>query len=96
MRKNLRPGWIMLFRWNRNGHAVKGKKRKRLVESLQRPAPESIRVLRISNPDATAAEYLSSLEGFESTENREHAMLIFQTAHQELGEKLPQYLAWME
>ncbi|XP_058849342.1 paraneoplastic antigen Ma1 homolog isoform X1 [Acipenser ruthenus] len=74
-----------------------GEKRKRLVESLRGPALDVVRPLRVANPDASAQEYLSTLEHmFGSTESGEDLYLRFRTTMQKQGEKLSIFLARLE
>ncbi|CAM4389858.1 unnamed protein product [Caretta caretta] len=62
-------------------------KKKRLLESLRGSGADSSRSLRVSNPEATAADYFSMLERvFGSTETRADVLLKFQTSRQEPGE----------
>lgn len=74
-----------------------GEKRKRLVESLRGPALDVVRPLRVGNPDASAQEYLSTLEHmFGSTESGDDLYLRFRTTMQKHGEKLSVFLARLE
>ncbi|CAM4390621.1 unnamed protein product [Lepidochelys olivacea] len=62
-------------------------KKKRLLESLRGSGADFSRSLRVSNPEATAADYFSMLERvFGSTETRADVLLKFQTSQQEPGE----------
>uniref|UniRef100_A0A8B9KVR5 Peptidase A2 domain-containing protein n=1 Tax=Astyanax mexicanus TaxID=7994 RepID=A0A8B9KVR5_ASTMX len=68
-------------------------KKQRISESLKGPAADIVRFLRVSNPNATAIDYLKSLEtAFGTTENASDLLVKFRSTFQEDNEKLSSYL----
>lgn len=68
-------------------------KRQRIVESLRGPAADIVRFLKVSNPSATASEYLVALDTtYGSTECGADLMASFRHTYQEDGEKLSAFL----
>lgn len=64
-------------------------KKQRIVESLQGPAADIVTFLKVSNPSATANEYLAALETtYGTTESGPDLMARFRHTYQESGEKL--------
>uniref|UniRef100_A0AAY4A820 CCHC-type domain-containing protein n=1 Tax=Denticeps clupeoides TaxID=299321 RepID=A0AAY4A820_9TELE len=79
----------MLDEWK----CVDSMKKQRIAESLKGPAADIVRCLRISNPNATANDYLTALEtAYGTTENATDLMLKFRNTYQLEGEKLSLYL----
>lgn len=68
-------------------------KKQRMAECLKGPAADIVRCLRMSNPNATANEYLAALEtAFGTTENATDLMFKFRNTFQYEGERLSAYL----
>lgn len=68
-------------------------KRQRAAESLKGPAADIIRGLRVTNPQATASDYLKALEtAFGTTDSAADLMVRFRNTFQQDGEKLSAYL----
>ncbi len=68
-------------------------KKQRIVESLRGPAADIVRFLKVSNPSATANEYLAALEtAYGTTESGPDLMARFRHTYQETGEKLSAFL----
>ncbi|XP_053098422.1 paraneoplastic antigen Ma1-like [Pangasianodon hypophthalmus] len=68
-------------------------KKQRIAESLKRPAADIVRCLRVSNPHATANDYLKALEtAFGATDSATDLMVKFHNTFQQEDEKLSAYL----
>lgn len=68
-------------------------KKQRIVESLKGPAADIVRFLKVSNPSATATDYLVALEtAYGTTESGPDLMARFRHTYQEEGEKLSVFL----
>ncbi|XP_030641494.1 paraneoplastic antigen Ma1 homolog [Chanos chanos] len=68
-------------------------KKQRIAESLKGPAADIVRCLRVSNPNATASDYLTALEtAFGTTESATDLLFKFRNTFQLEGEKLSAYL----
>ena len=68
-------------------------KKQRIAESLHGPAADIVRALRVTNPQATAADYMAALENaFGTTESAADLMVRFRNTLQCGGEKLSSYL----
>lgn len=68
-------------------------KKQRMAECLKGPAADIVRCLRMSNPNATANDYLAALEtAFGTTENATDLMFKFRNTFQFEGERLSAYL----
>ena len=68
-------------------------KKQRIAESLHGPAADIVRALRVTNPKATAADYMIALENaFGSTESAADLMVRFRNTLQHDGEKLSSYV----
>ena len=68
-------------------------KKQRIVESLKGPAADIVRFLKVSNPSATATDYLAALEtAYGTTESGPDLMAKFRHTYQEDGEKLSVFL----
>ncbi|XP_049418426.1 paraneoplastic antigen Ma1 homolog [Epinephelus fuscoguttatus] len=68
-------------------------KKQRIVESLKGPAADIVRFLKVSNPSATATDYLVALEtAYGTTESGPDLMAKFRHTYQEEGEKLSAFL----
>nr|XP_023661390.1 paraneoplastic antigen Ma1 homolog [Paramormyrops kingsleyae] len=79
----------MISEWQCNEAA----KKQRIVESLRGPAADIVRFLKVSNPSATANEYLAALEtAYGTTESGPDLMARFRHTYQESGEKLSAFL----
>ncbi|XP_076122806.1 paraneoplastic antigen Ma1 homolog [Alosa pseudoharengus] len=80
---------LMITEWQCND----AEKRQRIVESLRGPAADIIRFLKVSNPCATATEYLAALDtSYGSTESGADLITSFRHTCQEDGEKLSAFL----
>lgn len=72
-------------------------KRKRIIESLKGPALETIRAVRITNPEADAVEYIQALEcSFGTAVSGEDLYFDFRLLRQQSGEKLSEFLRRIE
>ncbi|XP_072572259.1 uncharacterized protein [Paramormyrops kingsleyae] len=72
-------------------------KRRRIMESLRGAALEMIKAVRLSNPDATAKEYIEAIESaFGSSESGEDLYFAFRMLRQHSGELLSDFLRRME
>lgn len=68
-------------------------KKQRIAESLKGPAADIELCLRVSNPNATASDYLKALEtAFGATDSATDLMVKFRNTYQQEGEKLSVYL----
>lgn len=68
-------------------------KKQRIVESLKGPAADIVRFLKVSDPSATATDYLVALEtAYGTTESGPDLMAKFRHTYQEDGEKLSAFL----
>ncbi|KAA0709142.1 Paraneoplastic antigen [Triplophysa tibetana] len=68
-------------------------KRQRVAESLKGAAADIVRGLRVTNPQATANDYLKALEtAFGTTDSAADLMVRFRNTFQQEGEKLSAYL----
>lgn len=68
-------------------------KRQRVAESLKGAAADIVRGLRVTNPQATANDYLKALEtAFGTTDSAADLMVRFRNTFQQDGEKLSAYL----
>ncbi|XP_061605892.1 paraneoplastic antigen Ma1-like [Phyllopteryx taeniolatus] len=68
-------------------------KKQRIAESLKGPAADIVRGLRVTNPSATANEYLKALEtAFGTTDSAADLMVKFRNTFQQETEKLSGYL----
>ncbi|XP_073708839.1 paraneoplastic antigen Ma1 homolog [Garra rufa] len=68
-------------------------KRQRIVESLRGPASDIIRFLKVSNPAATATDYLVALEtAYGDTESASDLFAKFRSTYQKENERLSDFL----
>jgi len=68
-------------------------KRQRVAENLKGPAADIVRGLRVTNPQATADDYLKVLEtAFGTTNSAADLMIRFRNTFQQDSEKLSAYL----
>lgn len=68
-------------------------KRQRIVESLRGPASDIVRFLKVSNPAATATDYLVALEtAYGTTESNSDLLAKFRSTYQGESEKLSDFL----
>ncbi|XP_016105549.1 paraneoplastic antigen Ma1 homolog [Sinocyclocheilus grahami] len=68
-------------------------KRQRIVESLRGPASDIVRFLKVSNPAATATDYLVALESaYGNTESNSNLLAKFRSTYQGESEKLSDFL----
>lgn len=68
-------------------------KRQRIVESLRGPASDIVRFLKVTNPAATATDYLVALEtAYGTTESNSDLLAKFRSTYQRENEKLSDFL----
>lgn len=68
-------------------------RRQRVVESLRGPAADIVRFLKVSNPTATATDYLAALDTvYGTTESGADLLAKFRHTYQNEGEKLSAFL----
>lgn len=79
----------MISEWQ----CTEASKKQRIVESLRGPAADIVRFLKVSQPSATATEYLAALEtAYGTTECGPDLMAKFRHTYQDNGEKLSAFL----
>lgn len=72
-------------------------KRRRIMESLKGPALETVKAMRVSNPDMSPAMCLEALEhAFGTAESGEDLYFSFRLLQQKHNEKLSEFLRRLE
>ena len=72
-------------------------KKQRIAESLNGPAADIVRFLRVQKPTATSYDYMQALEtAFGTTESTSDLLVKFRHTYQNVGEKLSTYLLTLD